>query len=115
MERTREQILADLEQWALDDAAPKVFWLNGMAGTGKTSIAHSFCERLDKDQILGASFFCSRSASQAVRDASFVIPTIASTLSQLSPVLRSEISKIVEKKSNVGSLQKVSVQFACCS
>ena len=111
MEGTREQILADLEKWALEDAAPKVLWMNGMAGTGKTSIAHSLCEKLDKGQILAASFFCSRSASQAVRNASFIIPTIASTLSQLSPALRSAISKVVEEKPDVGSLHKLSVQF----
>ena len=111
MEGTREQILADLEEWALDDAAPKVFWLNGMAGTGKTSIAHSFSESLDRNQILGASFFCSRSTSREVRDASLIIPTIASTLSLLSPVLRSAISKVVEEKPDVGSLHNLSLQF----
>ena len=41
----------------------------------------SLCEKLHKREILGASFFCSRSASQEVRDARFIIPTIASTLS----------------------------------
>ena len=111
MEGTREQVLADLEEWALDDAAPKVFWLNGMAGTGKTSIAHSFSERLEKNEILGASFFCSRSASREVRNASLIITTIASLLSRSSPVLRSAISKVVEEKPDVGSLHKLSVQF----
>ena len=111
MEGTREQILAELEEWALDDAAPKVFWLNGMAGTGKTSIAHSFSERLDRNQILGASFFCSRSTSREVKDASFIITTIASILSRSSPVLRSAISKVVEERPDVGSLHKLSVQF----
>ena len=90
MEGTREQILADLEEWAVDNAA-NVFWLNGMAGTGKTSIAHSLCERLDEHKILGASFFCSRSASPEVRDAKFINPTIASTLSGISHAsIRSE-------------------------
>ena len=110
MKGTREQILADLEEWAVNDAA-KVFWLNGMAATGKTSIAHSLSERLHKHEILGASFFCSRSASPEVRDATFIIPTIASTLCQLSPVLRSTISEVVEENPDVGSLHKLSVQF----
>ena len=110
MEGTRKQILAELEEWAVNDAA-KVLWLNGMAGTGKTSIAHSLCEKLHKREILGASFFCSRSASQEVRDARFIIPTITSILSESSPVLRSAISKVVEEKHDVGSLHKLSVQF----
>ena len=111
MEGTCEQILADLEGWALDDAAPKVFWLNGMAGTGKTSIAHSLCEKLHKREILGASFFCSQSASQEVRDARFIIPTIASTLSQVSPMLRSTMREVIEEQPDVGSLHKLSAQF----
>ena len=110
MEGTREHVLADLEEWAVSNAA-KVFWLDGMAGTGKTSIAHSLCERLHKHEILGASFFCSRSASPEVRDARFIIPTIASTLSQVSPKLRSAIREVIEEQPDAGSLHKLSVQF----
>ena len=60
MKGTRQQILAELEEWAFDDTAPRVCWLNGMAGTGNTCIAHTFSEILDEKQMLGASFFCSR-------------------------------------------------------
>ena len=81
MEGTRRQILAELEEWAFDDAAPRVCWLNGMAGTGKTCISHTFSETLDKKQMLGASFFCSHSVSKQVKDASFIIPTVVTKLS----------------------------------
>ena len=110
MPGTREQILAELEEWAVNDAA-KVFWLNGMAGTGKTSIAHSLSGWLDKNQILGASFFCSRSASQEVRDASLIIPTIAAKLSQASPPLRSVVVQTINKYREVGSMHPLSKQF----
>ena len=82
-----------------------------MAGTGKTSIAHSLCEWLDKNQILGASFFCSRSASQEVRDASLIIPTIAAKLSQASPPLRSAVVQTINKHREVGSMRTLSKQF----
>ena len=111
MEGTREQILAELEEWAMDEAAPKVCWLNGMAGTGKTCIAHTLSERLDEKQMLGASFFCARSASEGVRDASLIVPTIAYTLSRASPLLRSAMSQIIEDKPGVGSLHVVTKQF----
>ena len=67
--------------------------------------------RVKSLELVSSSFFCSRSASQEVRDASLIIPTIASTLSQVSPVLRSAISEVVEEKPDVGSLRKLSVQF----
>ena len=111
MADTRKQILAELEEWATDEAAPNVCWLNGMAGTGKTSIAHTLSERLDEKQMLGASFFCSRSASEQVRDPSLIVPTIAYTLSRASPLLRSAMSQIIEDEPDVGSLHVVSKQF----
>ena len=111
MEGTRIQIVAELEEWAFDDAAPRVCWLNGMAGTGKTSIAHTLSEILDEKQMLGASFFCSRSASQQVRDASFIVPTVATKLSQASPLLRSALSQAMEDEPDVGSLYTLSMQF----
>jgi nucleoside-triphosphatase THEP1 len=105
------KILAEIEKWAFDSAAPKVFWLNGMAGTGKSCIAHSLSQTLDDNQMLGASFFCSRSASQEVRDAGLIIPTIAYKLSQVSPHLRSTMSQAIERKPDVGSLRVLSRQF----
>ena len=111
MAGTREQVLDELEKWAINDTGSNVCWLNGMAGTGKTSIAHTLSERLDKKQMLGASYFCSRSASQEVRDASLIIPTIATKLSQASPPLRSAIVQAIEKEPDVGSMHTLSKQF----
>jgi nucleoside-triphosphatase THEP1 len=105
------QILAELEKWAFDNAAPKIFWLEGMAGTGKSTIAHSLSETLEGNQMLGASFFCSRSATPDVRDANLIIPTIAYKLSQVSPHLRSTISQAIERKHDVGALRVLSRQF----
>jgi len=48
-----------------------------MAGTGKSTIAQSICNRLDADRMLGASFFCSRSAGMGRDDARRIIPTLA--------------------------------------
>ena len=36
------------------------FWLNGLAGTGKSTIAQTFAEMVANNGALGASFFCSR-------------------------------------------------------
>ena len=44
MAGTRVNILADLEAWVWDDLSSKVYWLVGMAGTGKSTILHTLCE-----------------------------------------------------------------------
>jgi len=54
-----------------------------MAGTGKTSVAKTTCERASEDTeiMLGGTFFCSRSSLLAAqRDIRCVIPTLAQLL-----------------------------------
>ena len=109
MTDTRVQIIADLEAWAQDETAAKVHWMYGHLGTGKTSIPHTLSERLDRQQMLGASFFCSRSA---LRDATCTIPTIASMLAQSDPEIRSAIREVLAGDSDAANLNSLSQQFS---
>jgi hypothetical protein len=76
---TRVSVLHDIETWAGTSDGPCVFWLNGLAGTGKSTIAATACEHLDKKQLLGASFFINRQYADR-RDASDIVRTIAHEL-----------------------------------
>jgi hypothetical protein len=73
---TRESILLDIENWACATDAPAVFWLTGLAGTGKSAIARTLCARLADQRLLGASFFVTRQW-QDCRQASNIVRTIA--------------------------------------
>ncbi|KAH7316370.1 hypothetical protein B0J17DRAFT_606013 [Rhizoctonia solani] len=44
---TRELQIKSLLIWARTPKAGKIYWMNGMAGTGKTTIAYSICTELD--------------------------------------------------------------------
>ncbi|KAK7450143.1 hypothetical protein VKT23_013026 [Stygiomarasmius scandens] len=99
---TRVKILADLEAWALNENGAKVYWLVGMAGTGKSTISHSLCEILDAKQMLGASVFCSQVSAQA-SDVNFIIPAIAHALASNSPVVKANIVKALEDDDNLAS------------
>ncbi|KZV59419.1 hypothetical protein PENSPDRAFT_760435 [Peniophora sp. CONT] len=77
LEGTRVEILEGLSDWSRDPLAPQIYWLNGMAGTGKSAIARSFCLDLREANLLGGSFFCSRRASAAEADVRRIIPTLA--------------------------------------
>ncbi|KAF4612638.1 hypothetical protein D9613_011790 [Agrocybe pediades] len=98
-ETTREQILQDLRQWAdgADGADSKVFWINGMAGTGKTTILYSFCQWLEGQKRLGASFFCNRT-SAGCRDPDRIACSLAYQLAHYSPALRSRLWRILTEK-----------------
>ena len=54
--RTRARVLEILQAWAADPNEKQIFWLNGHAGSGKSTIAQSFAELLRIEGLLGASF-----------------------------------------------------------
>ena len=110
MPGTREQTLEILEDWADHDTTPKVYWLKGMAGTGKSSIAHSFCEVLVKKGKLGGRFFCSPSDT-TLRDPKAIVPTIASMLARSSPPIQSELCQVLEQHPDVASFNSLPEQF----
>ncbi|KAG8723843.1 hypothetical protein FRC09_001545 [Ceratobasidium sp. 395] len=93
---TRTELLRHIRDWACDDKAEKVYWLNGMAGTGKTTIAYSFCEYLQTTQKLGASFFCSQRLP-ACRDVNRIVSSVAYRLSRYSPAFRQSLSRALEQ------------------
>ena len=81
---TRVKILDDITKWANDysSASPRVFWLTGQAGSGKTTIAYTIAKRFEKSgddnqhTILGGNFLCSRQF-QETQTQTRIIPTIA--------------------------------------
>jgi hypothetical protein len=101
MEKTREAILAKLMSWATDVTNTKIYWLNGMAGTGKTAIAYSFAEILDDIQMLGATFFCSRIEDDA-RNVGRIFPTIAYQMALRFPSMWHAIADIIRRDPDAG-------------
>jgi hypothetical protein len=54
-------VLTRLHDWARSPSpAFSVFWLSGTAGTGKTTIAKTFCDEIARAGFMVASFFISR-------------------------------------------------------
>ncbi|KAM0542193.1 hypothetical protein ACHAO7_010082 [Fusarium culmorum] len=57
---TREELLRDIGCWIDDDTSKTIFWLNGMAGTGKSTISRIVAQARSRRGNLGASFFFNR-------------------------------------------------------
>ncbi|KAH7323304.1 hypothetical protein B0J17DRAFT_620985 [Rhizoctonia solani] len=95
---TRIKVLAQMNQWATGRDTGNIYWMSGMAGTGKTTIAYTFCELLDAEpnRALFASFFCSRSLPEC-RDVGLIIPSIAYQLARSSQPFRYALSRATEK------------------
>ncbi|KAH7338482.1 hypothetical protein B0J17DRAFT_706798, partial [Rhizoctonia solani] len=92
---TREPQINLLLEWARNPSGGSTYWMNGMAGTGKTTIAYSLCSRLEENFELGASFFCSRVLPEC-RQVKHIIPTIAYQLARFSVPFRCALDKILE-------------------
>ena len=52
---TRVSIIKNIESWNQDVTGKPIFWLNGMAGAGKSTIAHTVASRLHNAGALAAS------------------------------------------------------------
>src|SRR5258705_7939071 len=77
--------------------------MNGMAGTGKTTIAYSFCEQLQESGLLGANFFCSRSLAEC-SDIRYIIPTTARQLARSCPPFASALLEVLGVHFQLSSL-----------
>ncbi|CAE7104973.1 unnamed protein product [Rhizoctonia solani] len=106
---TRVKILKDAIDWTRNPDAPKIYWMNGMAGTGKTTIAYTLSQKLEEAKQLGACFFCSR-ASPDCRDVNRIVPTIAYQLARFSNPYQNELCEVLSHTPDVAK-RDISVQF----
>lgn len=101
MKDTRTQVLKDIQEWVDSRDAPRMFWLNGMAGTGKSTIAETVAQTAHDNGIPVASFFLSRRGDANLRDASVVFPTLAYQLSLLDRTLMHHIVEALQADPDV--------------
>jgi hypothetical protein len=86
--------------WTKDPNKSPVFWLNGLAGTGKSTIAQTVSERVFADGLLGASFFCSRDFKDR-SDLHFIFPTLAFQLAHKYPKFRSILVPLLRSNPDI--------------
>ncbi|KAJ6583549.1 WD40-repeat-containing domain protein [Mycena vulgaris] len=88
---TRKEVIEDIISWCKDTSPDHpVYWLSGMAGTGKSTIAYTICKYLERDgqaSRLGASFFCWRQIA-GHHEPENIVPSIAYELALKLPNFR---------------------------
>ena len=97
---TRETVLDEIESWTQDFTKSPIFWLNGLAGTGKSTIAQTIAERVFADGLLRASFFCSRDFKDR-SDLHFLFPTMAFQLAHKYPDFRTHLVSLLQSNPDV--------------
>ena len=110
---TRTEILDTIYRWYAGESLEigevvstegnrqgRIFWLDGLAGTGKSTIAQTVADHFDKAHALGASFFCSRDDADC-SNIGLVFPTIAYQLSLFNASFQKHLSKAMDNDPDV--------------
>ncbi|KAH0014419.1 hypothetical protein KCU78_g8679, partial [Aureobasidium melanogenum] len=102
LENTRVEVLEQIRAWAYDESDQRcIFWLSGMAGTGKSTIARTIARKLDDSGHLGASFFFTRGGGD-VAHAGIFFTSIAKQLMLSQPAaLETAICKAVADRPDI--------------
>ena len=98
---TRKDVLWEIERWSTGEQEQHVFWLNGLAGTGKSTIAQTVAETAFADGKLGASFFCSRDFADR-SNLQAIFPTLAFQLANQYPDFRRELLQVLRARPDTG-------------
>src|SRR5882762_6741919 len=112
---TRTEILDTIHAWLKDEPVQnqsilrtegnpqgQIFWLDGLAGTGKSTIAQTVACHYHATGKLGASFFCSRDDAEC-SNINMIFPTIAYQLCLLVPELREHVSEAMRREPDLPS------------
>ena len=96
-ENTRVEVLNEIRAWADGEDERRIYWLNGLAGTGKSTIARTIAREYSEN---GASFFFSRGGGDAGHARKF-FTTIAFQLAKTSSSLRTHICDTISKNHDI--------------
>jgi hypothetical protein len=97
---TRVDLLAHIAEWMADPSGKPVYWLTGVAGTGKTTIAQSvvkMAHEKERPWLLG-TFFFSRTGAADRRNAAAVIPTLAYQLALKNGIFCARLCDVIASK-----------------
>ena len=109
LENTRVEVLEQIMQWATSTSPRCIFWLRGMAGTGKSTVAITVASRL-RHVTNFASYFFKRGFGDLAH-AQKLIPTIVQQLSNSSPSYRQLVLATVKENPDLGQSANLREQY----
>ena len=97
---TRVDVLKQINTWAHEQSNTCIFWLSGMAGSGKSTIARTVSRAYCDQNLLGASFFFSRGGGDVDHAGKF-FTSIAVQLASKSPALKRKICEAIAEQGDI--------------
>lgn len=102
LQGTRTELLRQVMEWTMSPSQKSIFWLKGMAGTGKSTISRTVARSLKDNSHLGASFFFKRGEGDRGNMKKF-FPTLTRQLMLRIPELRSGIQEALYHDPDIAS------------
>lgn len=99
---TRTELLREIIEWALSPSSKSIFWLRGMAGTGKSTVSRTVARSAKNRNHLGASFFFKRGEADRGNAKKF-FPTLTRQLILWKPELRPGVQKALDNDPDIAS------------
>lgn len=109
---TRTEVLTEIISWIYDtnESVPRILWLNGQDGAGKSTIAHTVARWFTDAGGLGACF-CFARDRLAERREERIFTTIARDLARGDPAFRRALADVVSKDRSLKTTYDVSLQW----
>ena len=112
LEGTRGEILNEITAWinCTEDNTPRVFWLHGNAGTGKSSIAHTIAAQFKKIGRLGSCFCFDRNEMAQQREKK-IFSTIARDLADRDEHMGKALMDVIHKDTSLKNTTDILQQW----
>ena len=108
MDGTRKSRLKEIVNWVANKPEERdllqsnTYWIYGLPGIGKTSLAHSICANLHDEGQLSGAYFCRRDDPN-LSEPRNILPTLIYKLAGVFPPFRSIVANCLRNDSNLTS------------
>ena len=105
MDGTRSFLLNQVTGWATKEPGQEesnTYWIYGLPGIGKTSLAHSICSMLHEGNHLAGAFFCRRDDG-SLSEPRNILPTLIHKLAIIFPPFRRLVAERLRNDPNLSS------------
>ncbi|KAJ5370787.1 uncharacterized protein N7496_006879 [Penicillium cataractarum] len=99
---TRTELLSKIQEWAISPEGKCMFWLSGVAGTGKSTICRTVARRLKQDRLLAATFFFKRGEGDRGNATKF-FTTVSRRIAKSTPELRLLIQNALSEDTDIAT------------
>jgi len=106
MDGTRKYRLKEIVDWVANKSEKKdllqsnTYWIYGLPGIGKTSLAHSICASLHDQKKLAGAFFCRRDDPN-LSEPRNILPTLIYKLAEIFPPFRKIVANCLRNDTNL--------------